>query len=106
MLRLILRFLGLCLMAAGFVTLIVDVTRSLTSGKLHITTIGERATEFFPDKLALMQDAVEHHLHPLLWDPILVDFQRLPIWVVAAIIGALMFRLARKPAPKFGFSSR
>ena len=93
-------------MAAGFVTLIVDATRSLTGGKLTITTVGDRAAVFFPDKLALAQEIVERHVHPLVWDPVLVDFQRLPVWVVAAVIGAILFRLARKPAPKFGFSSR
>ncbi len=106
MFRLLMRFLGLCLVAAGFATLIVDLTRSYADGKLAVTTVGDRAAAFFPDKLALAQDVIEHHLHPFLWDPVLLDFQRLPIWVVAALGGALLFWLARKPAPKFGFSSR
>jgi len=106
MFRLFLRFLGLCLLATAFVTLIVDATRSITSGTLSITSIDESFMALLPLKLVLARDFIEHHVHPVIWDPVLVDFLRLPIWLAFGVIGGLIIRLGSKPASKFGFSSR
>ena len=40
MLRLLIRFMGLALLAGGFVALVVDGTRSLAGGSLYVTTLG------------------------------------------------------------------
>jgi hypothetical protein len=106
MFRLLLRVLGLCLLAAAFVTFIVDATHSVTSGTLHVTSIGECLTALVPGGFAVARDFVEAHVHRVIWDPIVVDLLRLPVWLACGAIGALAIRLGGKPAPKFGFSSR
>ncbi len=106
MFRPLLRFLGLCLLAAAFVTLLGDVTRSVAGARLSVTPLGETLIALAPGKLALAQGFVARHLHPFLWDPVLVDLMRLPVWLAAGAIGYLAIRLGRKPAPRFGFSSR
>lgn len=106
MVRLALRFFGLFLLATAFAALIVDATRSIASKSLVVTELGQTASSLSPAKLALLQEAVKHHAHPFVYDPILVDFLRTPTFLVIAAIGALFFRLAREPRPKIGFSSR
>jgi len=106
MVRLALRFFGLFLLATAFTALIVDATRSIASRSLIVTEVGQTAASLAPAKLALLQDAVKQHAHPLVYDPILVDFLKLPTFLLIAAIGALFFRLARKPRPQIGYSSR
>lgn len=106
MIRLFLRFLGLCLLAAAFVFLIVDATHSASSGTLYVTSIGESLVTLLPGKFVLVRDFIESHVHRVIWNPVLVDFLRVPVWLVLGVIGGLTIRLGSKPAPKFGFSSR
>jgi hypothetical protein len=106
MFRLLLRFLGLCLLATAFVTLLGDVTRSVAHARLTVTSLGETLMALAPGKLALAQAFVERHVHPFIWDPVLVDFMHLPVWLAVGLIGCFAIRLGRKPAPQFGFSSR
>ena len=106
MFRLLLRFLGLCLLATAFVALLGDVTRSVVRARLTVTPLGETLMELAPGKLALAQAFVARQVHPFIWDPVLVDLMRLPAWLAVGAIGCLAIRLGSKPAPKFGFSSR
>jgi hypothetical protein len=106
MFRLLLRFLGLCLLATAFVTLLVDATRSVGGARLYVTTLGETLMALAPGKLALAQAFVARQVHPFIWDPVLVDLMRLPVWLAIGAIGCLAIRLGSKPAPRFGFSSR
>ncbi|MGH6813998.1 MAG: hypothetical protein ACREDM_17220 [Methylocella sp.] len=106
MFRLLMRFLGLCLLAIAFVTLLGDVTRSVSGARLCVTPLGETLMAVAPGKLALAQAFVERRVHPFVWDPVLVDLMRLPVWLAVGAIGYLAIRLGSKPAPRFGFSSR
>ncbi len=106
MLRLLFRFLGLCFLATAFVTLVGDLTRSVVGARLTVTPLGETLMALAPGKLAVAQAFVEHQVHPYIWDPILVELMHLPVWLAVGGIGCLAIWLGRKPAPKFGFSSR
>jgi hypothetical protein len=106
MFRLLLRFLGLCLLAIAFASLIVDARRSVMSGNLYITPIGDTLLALAPAKLAMARVLIQHYVGPFIWDPILVGLMRLPVWLAAGVAGGLAAWLGKKPAPKFGFSSR
>jgi len=106
MFRLLLRFFGLCLLATAFVTLVGDLTRSVAAARLSVTPLGEALMELAPGKMALAQAFVARSVRPFLWDPLLADLMRLPVWLAVGAIGSLAIRLGRKPAPRFGFSSR
>jgi hypothetical protein len=106
MFRLLLRFLGLCLLATGFVTLIVDVAHSIAGGGVSFTPIGETLMGLAPARLATAQAFIEHHIHPFISNSLLGGFMRLPLWLVLGMAGYLVSWLGKAPAPKFGFSSR
>jgi hypothetical protein len=106
MLRLAFRFAGFLAVAAAFVSLIIDGTRSIAGNVLSLTSLGQTALAFFPAKFPLLQPAIERNIHPLLWDPILATLFRLPTWLVIGLLGLLLLALTRKPAPKIGYSNR
>jgi hypothetical protein len=106
MFRLLLRTLGLFLLAGAFVTLIVDATRSMSSGTLYFVPIDESLMALLPVKFPLARDFVQAHVPPVLWDAVLVHLLHMPQWLALGITGVLVARLGRAPAPKFGWSSR
>jgi hypothetical protein len=105
MIRLTFRFLGVLLLAAAFAALIVDGTKSIAASAVLYTPAADTAAQIFPDKFKLLQPALER-IHPMLWNPAMIDVLRLPIWVVIAIFGIICLLLGRKPRPKIGYSSR
>ena len=102
MFRFLLRVGGLIALAAGFVALVIDGTRSIAAGAVLLTPFGELLTT----KLPVIQQVIGHNLHPLLWDPVATSLLRLPIWLVFAITGLLLLRMARRRAPGIGYTSR
>src|ERR1700680_4841502 len=101
MFRLLLRFLGLCLQAIAFVALLGDVIHSVAGARLSVTPLGETLMTLAPGKLALAQAFVARQVHPFIWDPVLVDLMRLPVWLAVGAIGCLAIRLGRQPSPRF-----
>ena len=106
MLRLLMRFLGLCLLATAFVALLGDGTRSVAGSRLYVTPLGAWLMALAPGKMALAQAFVERQVRPFIWDPVMVDLMHLPVWLALGAIGCLAIWLGRKPAPRFGYSSR
>ncbi|MEJ0093473.1 MAG: hypothetical protein WDN46_08550 [Methylocella sp.] len=105
MIRLTARFLGFFILASAFAALAIDVSRSLAGGSLALTQIGQTAAALAPAKLALLQNAIDPHAHPLL-DQTLTRALRLPTFLVVGAVGVVFLWLARTPRPKIGYSSR
>jgi hypothetical protein len=105
MFRFLARLVGLVLVGAGFVGLVIDGTRSLANGTLSFTPLGELAYELFPTRFPLIEPAVTRHVHPLLWDPVLLNFFLLPASVVAIVLGLLLLWLGQRPPEGIGFAS-
>lgn len=106
MFRLLLRLAGLCLLATAFVTLIVDGTHAMTAHTFYVTSVGDGLATLLPGKFDIARDFIQTHAPHIVWDPILINFLKLPVWLVSGVIGALALRLGGKPEPKFGYSSR
>ncbi len=104
MVRLLLRFVSLCLLATAFIAFVIDAQNSYAAAALSFTSVSEYLTSLIPTKWALAQEYIDRHLHPL--RPITAEILRLPVWFSFAVIGGSLAWLAKKPARKFGFSSR
>ncbi|HEX8665584.1 MAG TPA: hypothetical protein VF744_16320 [Beijerinckiaceae bacterium] len=103
MFRFLARFAGLLLIAAGFVGLVVDGTRSIANGGLSFTPLGEVAFRLFPKSFPLIEPAVTRHVHPWLWDPILLNVFLLPASVLGFLLGALLIWLGQKREEPIGY---
>lgn len=103
MIRFVVRLLGLVLVAAGFVGLVVDGTRSIANSTLTFTPLGELGFTLFPKAFPLLEPAVTRHIHPALWDPVLLNVLLLPASVLGFALGALLLWLGQKPAEPIGY---
>lgn len=103
MIRFLLRLIGLLLIAAGFVGLVIDGTKSIANARVMFTPLGELALSLFPKQFPLLEPAVTRHVHPFLWDPILLNFFLLPASVVGFVLGALLLWLGQKPQEPIGY---
>ena len=106
MLRLIFRFLALMLLAGAFAAFVIDGARSLADSALVLTPLGQTLITLFPTKFPLLQPAIERHVAPFLWDPVVVTLLLAPTWLVAGVLGAALMRLTRKRGPRVGVEMR
>jgi hypothetical protein len=105
MIRFVLRMIGLICLAGSFVFLVYDGTRSIANGSLEMTQVGYIWASIHRDSLLLFQPAVERHLSPWLWQGVIQPyFLEQPIWLVLAIIGAVLILLGRRKRPLIGYA--
>ena len=106
MIRFLVRFAGFLLIAAAFVAVVIDGIRSIAAGRLVLTPLGEAGFRLFPKTFPLIEPGVVRHVHPVLWDPILLNLFTLPTWLVTGLLGIVLLYLGRRPAPPVGVLSR
>lgn len=104
--RLLLRVAGFLLLAAGFVSLVLDGTRAIANSAVAFTPLGTTLLTLFPKSYPQLEPAVARHLHPLLWDSLLLHLLTAPTFAVAALAGAVLMWLGRRPAEPIGFSTK
>ncbi len=106
MLRFLARAIGLILIAAGFVGIVIDGTRSIANGTVMFTPLGEVAFRAFGERYLLLQPAIERHVHPLLWDPVVLNLTLMPASVVGFLLGVALLWLGQKRPEPIGFATR
>ena len=103
--RILLRLLGLVLLAGAFAAIIVDGTRSIAAGHVELLPLGEAITRASPEALAHLRALVQGKA-PTLWDPALLTVLRLPSWAVLGALGLLLLVAGRPRRPVIGHSRR
>ncbi len=93
MLRLLTRFLGLLLLAGGFIALIVDGTRSIAGGELIVTTLRRGLSEATP---ALYNSLVSEMAAKSALDMTMSPLMTLPISLSLGALGALLIVFSHK----------
>ena len=102
-LKFLARSLGLILVAAGFVGLVIDGTRSIVNNSISFASVASMINSFAHGGVAGLQDKVTAQVHPLLWDPVLMSLIQLPASVTAFFLGALLLWLGQKPLEPIGY---
>jgi len=105
-LRFLVRILGYLLVAGGFVVLLTDGARSIANSTLRFTALGETLFALLGERYRLLQPAVERNLHPLLWDPVLLNATLAPTALVGLLLGFLLLWLGAEPKPVIGIVTR
>jgi len=104
MIRFLLRFIGLWLLAVAFVALIRDGTKTIAGSAVTVTKLGADWYSFHPGSLLLLQPAVERHVAEWLWNPVIQTVLEQPAWLVLGILGAVLVLLGRKKKPLIGYA--
>ena len=105
-LRFLVRILGYLLVAGERVVLLTDGARSIANSALRFTSLGETLLALFGERYQQLQPAVERNLHPLLWDPVLVNVLLAPTAIAGLLLGFLLFWLGTEPKPLIGIVTR
>jgi hypothetical protein len=96
MLRNFIRLLGFAALVAGFVMGVVDGARSLAGKSFELTPLGSVLFWLMPRQFPIIEPAITRHVHPLLWDPVLLNLFLLPTAVVLFALGALFLLITRR----------
>ena len=104
MIRFLLRFVGLWILAAAFIFLVYDGAGWVANGALNSMQVGQLWSNIHQSSLLLLQPAVERHVAVWLWDPVMITVLEQPVWLVFGIIGAILILLGRKKKPLIGYA--
>lgn len=103
MIRFLSRFLGLWILAAGFVFLVYDGTKSIAGNAVFITRLADTWNAVHSSSLQSLQPLIEDHV-AWLWDPVFTSLLNAPTWAVFGVLGALLILLGRKKKPLIGYA--
>jgi hypothetical protein len=104
MIRFLFRTLGLLFLAAAFVFLVYDGTKSIAASALVYTKVNEVWTLLHAASLQQLQPLIERNASPWLWDPVAVTVLNAPAFAALGIVGANLVLLGRRKKPLIGYA--
>jgi len=104
MIRFALRFVGLLLLALGFIFLVYDGIRSISDGSILLTRTNEVWNVVNDRSLAAFQTLVERRAGADVWQVAIAPILHQPASAVACILGVVLIVLGRKKKPLIGYA--
>jgi hypothetical protein len=104
MIRFFFRFFGLLFLAAAFILVIYDGTKSIAANRFYFTTVRMLWELLNPNSLAQIRPVLTPYLDGLLWDPGMVTVLAWPAWSLLGCFGVLLILLGRKKKPLIGYA--
>jgi hypothetical protein len=102
MIRFLFRFLGLWLLAAGFIFVVYDGTKSIAGNALFLTKVQDVWSNVHQASLVALKPMLEKYA-TVLWDPGMTTLLDQPIALALGVLGALLLLLGRKKKPLIGY---
>lgn len=103
MIRFLFRFVGFLCLAAAFVLVIYDGTKSIAGNFVYFTSIRTLWELINAGSLALARPLIEPYAGGFLWDPVTVSILSVPASGVLAFFGIIFILLGRKKKPLIGY---
>jgi len=103
MIRFLLRSVGVWVLAAGFVFVIYDGTKSIADRSFYFTTVENIWAWVHQDSLQALRPAIEPHA-AFLWDPVMLTLLAAPASLALGVSGAIMIIAGRKKKPLIGYA--
>jgi len=103
MIRFLLRTLGLLFLAAAFVLVVYDGTRSIAANALLYSRVDEIWSQLHGASLQQLQPFLEKNAPPWLWDPVATTILKSPAIAVFGIAGIVLILLGRRKKPLIGY---
>src|SRR6476619_4239983 len=104
MIRFLLRFVGLICLAAGFILLIYDGTKSIAGNMIFLTSVRTLWELINAGSLAKLEPMIRPYAGGYLWDPLMVAMLAAPSWSLLGFFGILFLILGRKKKPLIGYA--
>ena len=103
MIRFLLRFVGLCLLATAFVFFVYDGEKTIANQHLAFLKFSEAWAIVDQNSLNLVQEWVKQQAL-WAWDPYVQRSFDLPTWVVLGVVAMILIVLGRKKKPLIGYA--
>jgi hypothetical protein len=103
MIRSLFRLLGLVLLAAGFVFVIYDGTKSIADQTIYISKFSQTWAEIHQQSLLAAKAAVEKNAG-WLWATVIQPVLEQPTWLVLGTFGLILILIGRKKKPLIGYA--
>jgi hypothetical protein len=103
LIRFLLRFIGLWILAAGFVALVRDGTKSIAGNAVFITRLGEDWTNIQSSSLDSLKALAERYAGPSVWELFSTYILGAPTWLVLGILGSILILIGRKRRALIGY---
>jgi len=104
MIRFLFRFIGVLCLAAAFILLIYDGTKSIAANNLYFTSVQSLWELINATSLAEMKPQIQAYANGVLWDPLMLTLLAAPSWSVIGILGVLCVLVGRKKKPLIGYA--
>ena len=103
MIRFLFRFVGLWILAAGFVALVRDGTKSIAGNAVFITKLVEDWTNIQSTSLDSLKALTERYAGAAVWELLSVYILGAPTWLVLGILGSILILIGRKKKALIGY---
>ena len=104
MIRFVLRFLGLLLLALGFIFLVYDGIVSLSASSILLTKTSDVWNMIHDRSLGSFQNLVESRAGPDIWKVVISPILEQPASVVSCVLGVILIVVGRKKKPLIGYA--
>ena len=104
MIRFLLRFIGIVLLALAFIFVIYDGMKSIADHMLYATRIEQFWTEVNSGSLQGLRESVELHTGTPIWRWLIQPLLEQPIAMVFGLLSVALIILGRKKKPLIGFA--
>ncbi|MFL6799819.1 MAG: hypothetical protein ACJ8F3_20685 [Xanthobacteraceae bacterium] len=105
MIRFVFRFVGLLLLALGFIFLVHDGTKSIADQSWYFSRVSDVWSNIHQASLASLQSSIQRAVGGWAFERVVQPyFLTQPIELVLAIVGALFILLGRKKKPLIGYA--
>jgi hypothetical protein len=103
LIRFVFRFIGLWILAAGFVTLVRDGTKSIAGNAVFITRLADDWNNIHASSLESLKALVERYAGASGWELAQTYLLAAPTWLVLGILGSILILIGRKKRALIGY---
>jgi hypothetical protein len=103
MIRFLFRTLGLLCLAAAFLLLVYDGTKSIAANHLYFTSVRTLWDLLNAASLARLKPLILPYAGGYLWDPVMLTILAAPAWSLFGAVGILLMLLGRRKKPLIGY---
>jgi hypothetical protein len=104
MIRFLFRLIGVLCLAAAFILVIYDGTKSIAGNNLYLTSVQSLWELINADSLAELKPKIQGYANGIMWDPLMLALLAAPSWSVLGILGIICMLLGRKKKPLIGYA--